>query len=188
MSEQEWLAQRERLKAEVLQELRTELVLEPSSAAPNTAAVTGSPSPLETASSSATAAQLDPALAAHVNAALERLLQERHVSSPAGTVQGQLLHGTAGLADARVRLVRMEAFRSKRSEDYRTNEYYETRTDMDGQYAFPLVEPGKYKLLWVPPGGDYWIRFIADRPDVVVKANRATVVRTIDTNRRILGE
>ena len=171
MREQERLAERERLKQEIRDELRAELGMvpmrQPTPPPPNSAAPVATESPSSRTPQTFTAPP---------------------PSVLSGGAEGRLLWGGGGLASARVRLVRMETFRSKRAADYRASDFYDGQTDAEGRYRFTATEPGEYKLLWVPPAADYWVRRLADRPDVAVESGRIGVAPEIETKRKLLGD
>jgi hypothetical protein len=54
-----------------------------------------------------------------------------------------------------------------------------TTTDAEGAYRFENVPAGEYKLTWLPQGQNQWIRRIAMRPDVKVRAGETTSAKEI---------
>ncbi len=102
-------------------------------------------------------------------------------------VEGRLLWGDGGLANARVRLVRMDVFRSKPSVEYRAGDFYDTTTDEEGRFRFPSVEFGSYKCLWAPPGADSWVRRLANNPDAIVQKGQPAAMSEIQTRRHVLN-
>lgn len=187
--EQQRRGERDRLKREILDELRAELGVAPRGKASPLAETSPQPtamkspsfeSPQTTPAALAAAIASEPASAEPAAPALPAVLASR--------VEGRLLWGGSGLASVRVRIVHMEAFRAKRAADYRANDYYDDRTDAEGRYRFTAVDPGQYKLLWVPSAADYWVRRIADRPDVTIEPGRTGVVGEIETKRKVLGD
>ncbi len=58
----------------------------------------------------------------------------------------------------------------------------ETFTDEGGFYRFEHLEPGQYKLSWVPPSGEYWVRRLRLDPDFEVKLGETTQVEPLEVH------
>ena len=62
-----------------------------------------------------------------------------------------------------------------------------TATDVQGVYRFENVPPGPYKLTWLPAGTNQWIRRIATRPDLTVRAHQTKHVKDISVALRTIN-
>lgn len=95
---------------------------------------------------------------------------------PTGAVQGQLMHRGKPIAHCRIALIPLArgigGYQLLRSG---TREV--VVTDERGNYFFPSVPPGPYKLTWLPDGETQWIRRAALRPDLTVREGQVTHVR-----------
>lgn len=109
---------------------------------------------------------------------------------PVGIAEGLVLRGDEGLADCRVKLVRLIhgetilGLLQVLKED--TAVEFTVVTDEDGQYRFENVPVGSYKLKWQLPGDKGWIRRLREGPDVLVEAEQTSVLNTIQTARGVV--
>ena len=95
-----------------------------------------------------------------------------------GTVVGRLLNKGRLLVNCQVALKPLEKGFSGYSPD-RSRRRLASTTDVHGVYRFYNVPEGAYKLSWLPAGENQWIRRIAARPDVMVRANESVHVKDI---------
>lgn len=103
-----------------------------------------------------------------------------------GTVCGRLLDARRPMANCRVALIPLR----KGWTGYRLVRSATTPsvvTDAQGVFRFERVPPGPYKLTWLPPGDDLWIRRLALRPDVVVTANETSQLDDIHAALRTIN-
>ena len=113
---------------------------------------------------------------------LRELIAERqsHAVSEKSQVSasGKILWKDQPLADCRVKAVRLEklGFGSVRLHD--TGQ--EIMTAADGSYAFEQLEPGFYKIYWVPPDGTHWIRRLRNQPDFEVQPGERTEIEPLE--------
>ena len=120
-----------------------------------------------------------------------RLSTERHVQAvrsealAVGNVKGRMLREGVGLAQCRVRLVRL-TLTGFILETYIAGDEFETLTDEDGYYRFKALPVGNYKIKWELPGDKGWIRRLKDRPDVTIKEGRTSLLKPIETHKRLL--
>ena len=109
------------------------------------------------------------------------------IAVPTGSVEGRMLFGGEPLAGCRVRLVLVEVRRGLFGTSYAQTSHLETVTDDAGEYRFLGVPTGPYKLKWVAPGGDSWIRFLSTEPDLMVEVGATVRFRDIESAQRVLG-
>lgn len=120
---------------------------------------------------------------------LQELIAERqnHGVSENSLVSavGKILWQGQPLAECKVKAVRLEklGFGSVRLDD--TGQ--EVMTAVDGSYAFEQLEPGFYKLFWVPPSGTHWIRRLRTEPDFEVRPGEHTEIEPLDVARSTLN-
>ncbi len=103
-----------------------------------------------------------------------------------GTVYGELLHNERPLANCQVMIRPM----IKTLGGYALNRAgppLRTTTDGQGVYRFDHVPPGLYKLSWLPEATNQWIRRIAVRPDLTVRAHETTHVKAISKALRTMN-
>ncbi len=95
-----------------------------------------------------------------------------------GTVVGRLLNKGRPLVSCQVAIMPLERGFSGYSTD-KSRRRLASTTDEHGVYRFGNVPEGAYKLSWLPAGENQWIRRIAARPDVTVRANESVHVKDI---------
>jgi len=64
----------------------------------------------------------------------------------------------------------------------RTDTGLETLTDEAGFYRFENLEPGQYKLSWVPSGGHHWVRRLRLDPDFEVEVGETTELEPLEVH------
>ena len=109
--------------------------------------------------------------------------------SKLGSVEGRIFQNGKPLKNCQVKLVMMEKY------GYLTNEYrivegaseIESVTDEYGVYHFANIQPGKYKMYWMPPSETGWVRRLKMDPDVVVKSGKLVTPKDIETMKRTLN-
>ena len=106
----------------------------------------------------------------------------------AGTVEGRVLWNGDPLPECRVRLVRVDENVGYVAGADAAGSVVDTVTDARGTYRFDDIPAGSYKLKWVNPGGERWIRFLATEPDLAVIAGETTSFRDIEASRRAVGD
>lgn len=118
----------------------------------------------------------------------ERDYSTAHSSKDLGSAEGRILHRNEGLKGCRVKLVRMTRYGilSKIFQDYNLDTQFETITDNDGIYHFANLPAGSYKLKWELPGDKGWIRRLRDKPDVTVEKGKKSVLKDVESNRRLV--
>lgn len=87
-----------------------------------------------------------------------------------GTVEGKIVERSKPLPGCKVKIVLLSGKGSSLT-GYRPDENVpplETVTDREGRYTFRNVPAGQYKLYWMPPREDSWVRRIQMEPDVLV--------------------
>jgi hypothetical protein len=98
-----------------------------------------------------------------------------------GSAVGQILWNGEPLSGCRIRVSLLEksgALGAVR----RTDTGFETVTDKAGFYAFEHLDPGKYKLAWVPLGGTHWVRKLRLDPDFEVNLGKVTEVEPLEVH------
>ena len=100
----------------------------------------------------------------------------------AGSVSGRILLGGQGLAECKVKLVRLpsadtlfEAYTA-----FKEGREYEAVTNEDGIYIIANIPAGPYCLKWLPKGETGWIRKLSEKPDILVQAGSMTHFKDID--------
>ena len=120
-----------------------------------------------------------------------RLSTERHSqvvrseTLAVGNVKGRMLRAGVGLAQCRVRLVQLTST-GVIFETYVAGDEFETITDENGYYRFKALPVGNYKIKWELPGDKGWIRRLKDRPDVTINEGRTSLLKPIETHKRLL--
>lgn len=109
--------------------------------------------------------------------------------SHTGRAEGYILYGGKGLDGCQVKLVRMLEGRStvRVVSAVREGIEFTTITDEQGKYCFNNLPVGSYKLKWQLPGNAGWIRRLRDKPDAVVSDGKITVIKAVETNRRLVA-
>lgn len=64
---------------------------------------------------------------------------------------------------------------------------FTTVTDEQGKYVFDNLPTGAYKMKWQLPNDKGWIRRLRDKPDAVIVEGETVVLKSVETNRRIVG-
>ncbi len=125
----------------------------------------------------------------------QRLMQaEQHpqaVRSPTqavGNVKGRMLRSGVGLAQCRVKLVRLMKMQSLGNmlTTVRTGTEFETVTNENGIYRFEALPVGEYKMKWELPGDEGWIRRLRDKSDVTIKEGKTIILKPIETSKPLL--
>lgn len=111
----------------------------------------------------------------------------RPATGYAGDAEGVILRKGVGLSGCRVKLV---AFSGTGAglRSYTKDQEYITITDKDGRYRFDQIPEGPYKIKWELPGDTGWIKRIRDRPDVTVVAGNLVVLKPIETARALVSQ
>ncbi|MHC4070885.1 MAG: carboxypeptidase-like regulatory domain-containing protein [Planctomycetota bacterium] len=113
----------------------------------------------------------------------------RPQSRPVGKAAGYILRGGKGLEACEVKLARMLTGRSAIEifSAVREGTEFTTTTDGQGRYAFNRLPAGSYKLKWQLPGNKGWIRRLQDRPDAIITDGQTTTLKSVETERRLVG-
>lgn len=104
-----------------------------------------------------------------------------------GSVHGRLLQGGAPLANCSVAIIPMQGQRFGCYCYDEDRETFVATTDAEGEYVFPHVPPGKYKMTWLPENTKQWIRRIQMKPDVFVHVGQDVRVKEIRAARRTVN-
>ncbi len=109
--------------------------------------------------------------------------------SPTGRAEGHILRSGSGLKGCEVKLVRILTSRSavEMFSAVRDGTEFTTITDGQGKYAFDRLPVGSYKLKWRLPGDKGWIRRLRDKPDAIITEGQATVLKSVETKRRLVA-
>jgi hypothetical protein len=112
-----------------------------------------------------------------------------HQPSQAGKAEGYIFRSGIGLNGCKVKLVRVLTSQSTIAvlSAIREGTEFVTITDQQGKYVFDRLPVGSYKLKWQLPGDKGWIRRLRDRPDAVISKGQTTIVKAVETNRRLAG-
>ncbi|HHT9119716.1 MAG TPA: carboxypeptidase-like regulatory domain-containing protein [Candidatus Hypogeohydataceae bacterium YC41] len=103
-----------------------------------------------------------------------------------GGVEGKITRGGNPLPGCKVKIVSMAkrgSFLFKAYSPQGDSPEFETETDREGRYVFQEVPVGDYKLYWMPPWENAWIRRIKMDPDVFVQAGKTYNPKDVDTGR-----
>lgn len=105
-----------------------------------------------------------------------------------GSAEGRMLRGGKGLAECRVKLVRMvtAGLFSEMFQNFKEGTEFETLTDEKGKYYFANLPKGAYKLKWELPGDRGWIRRLRDKPDATIENGKKSVLFDVETNRKLV--
>jgi hypothetical protein len=63
---------------------------------------------------------------------------------------------------------------------------FDTITDDQGVYRFERLPEGPYDIYWIPPGRDYWVRLLKEKPPVVIGAGTETVQPDINADMKAI--
>lgn len=109
--------------------------------------------------------------------------------SPTGRAEGHILRGGTGLKGCEVKLVRILTSRSavEMFSAVRDGTEFTTITDEQGNYVFDRLPVGSYKLKWRLPGDKGWIRRLRDKPDAVITDGQTAILKSVETERRLVG-
>lgn len=106
-----------------------------------------------------------------------------------GFLEGRILLRGTGVAGCQVKailLLPQSSFLG--GTEWRPGDEFVAKTDPQGSYRFGPIPAGKYRIKWLAPGGDAWIRRVREEPDAEVLADKTTRASDIDLGRRVLGE
>jgi hypothetical protein len=108
---------------------------------------------------------------------------------PVGSAEGGILRGGEGLQGCQVKLVRIMKPQSvfEMFNTIREGTEFVTVTGDDGKYVFDGLPVGSYKLKWQLPGDKGWIRRLRDRPDAIITEGQVTILKSVETKRRLVG-
>ncbi len=117
-----------------------------------------------------------------------RSIQWRAV--PIGTAEGLILRNGQGLAECKVKLVRIMKPQSvvEMFNTIREGAEFTTVTDEQGKYIFNKLPVGAYKLKWQLPNDTGWIRRLRDKPDAIIAEGQTAVLKSVETSRRLVGQ
>ncbi len=108
---------------------------------------------------------------------------------PAGGAEGRILRNGQGLADCKIKLIRLvrpqgmiEMFNT-----IKEGAEFSAVTDEQGKYVIDKLPAGAYKLKWQLPNDTGWIRRLRDKPDAFIEEGQVTVLDSVETNRRLAG-
>ena len=117
---------------------------------------------------------------------LSELGADRASEEVVASAKGRILWRGAPLEGCRVKAMRLEKiglFGAVRLLD----SGQEVVTAADGSYHFKSLEPGSYKLSWVPGDGTHWIRRLRSEPDFEVQSGKQTEIEPLDVARGTLN-
>lgn len=63
---------------------------------------------------------------------------------------------------------------------------FDAITDDQGVYRFERLPEGLYDIYWIPPGSDYWVRLLKEKPPVVIGAGAETVQPDINADMKAI--
>ncbi len=115
----------------------------------------------------------------------DRAVQWQRV--PVGGAEGLILRGGEGLQGCQVKLVRVLRPQSviEMFNTIREGAEFTTVTDESGKYHFDRLPVGAYKLKWQLPNDKGWIRRLRDKPDAIITEGQTTVLKSVETKRRL---
>lgn len=119
-----------------------------------------------------------------LKADVRKELHKQGVKMEFGSVEGRMLSRGIGLANCRVKLIRIA-----RASIFKMSEKgleFETVTDRNGRYVFREIPTGDYQLQWLPHGSDGWIRRLTERPDVTVEKGKTHHAKDVDMRRPVI--
>jgi hypothetical protein len=104
-----------------------------------------------------------------------------------GSVEGLILRDGEGLQGCQVKLVRVLKSQSviEMFNTIKEGAEFATVTDESGKYHFDRLPVGAYKLKWQLPNDKGWIRRLRDKPDAVITEGQTTVLKSVETKRRL---
>jgi hypothetical protein len=117
---------------------------------------------------------------------LAELGADRASEEVVASAKGKILWRGAPLEGCRVKAMRLETvglFGTVRLLD----SGQEVVTAADGSYHFKSLEPGSYKLSWVPGSGAHWIRRLRSEADFEVQSGKQTEIEPLDVARGTLN-
>ncbi|RME91691.1 MAG: carboxypeptidase regulatory-like domain-containing protein [Verrucomicrobia bacterium] len=173
---------KQEIKREVLEELRRELLESPKPAPGVAPAPPSGPSrPSESVAAPAPRPPT-PAPAAAKPAAAKAVPGQVTVEPPVefGDAEGRILWKGKPLPGCRVRLVRLESSGFLLLRSVKHGVEFETVTDEQGRYRFRHIPTGDYKLKWLTPGSNGWVRRLRDGPDVTVTAGKTARLKDVE--------
>ncbi|MHC4585388.1 MAG: prealbumin-like fold domain-containing protein [Planctomycetota bacterium] len=117
-----------------------------------------------------------------------RSIQWRAV--PIGSAEGQILRNDQGLPGCKVKIIRILKPQSvvEMLNTIREGAEFTATTDEQGQYVFEKLPVGAYKLKWQLPNDTGWIRRLRDKPDAVIIEGQTTVLKSVETSRRLVSQ
>ncbi len=109
---------------------------------------------------------------------------------PIGTAEGQILRNGQGLAGCKIKLIRILKPQSvvEMFNTIREGAEFTTVTDEQGRYVFEKLPVGAYKLKWQLPNDTGWIRRLRDKPDAIIAEGQTTVLKSVETSRRLVAQ
>ncbi|MBW8000583.1 MAG: carboxypeptidase regulatory-like domain-containing protein [Planctomycetes bacterium] len=109
---------------------------------------------------------------------------------PIGSAQGQILRNGQGLAECKIKLIRILKPQSvvEMFNTIREGAEFTTVTDEQGKYVFEKIPVGAYKLKWQLPNDTGWIRRLRDKPDAIIAEGQTAVLKSVETSRRLVGQ
>ncbi len=117
----------------------------------------------------------------------DRAVQWRRVL--VGSAEGRILRGGEGLQGCQVKLIRIMK-RQNITEMFnlvKEGAEFGTVTDEDGKYHFDRLPVGAYKLKWQLPNDKGWIRRLRDKPDAIITKGQNTVLKSVETKRKLVA-
>ncbi len=117
----------------------------------------------------------------------DRAVQWRRVL--VGSAEGLILRGGEGLQGCQVKLIRIIKRQSisEMLNVVKEGAEFGTVTDDDGKYHFDRLPVGAYKLKWQLPNDKGWIRRLRDKPDAIITEGQTTVLKSVETKRKLVA-
>ena len=108
---------------------------------------------------------------------------------PMGSAEGLILRSGQGLAECKIKLIRIMRPRSvvEMFNTIKEGAEFATVTDEQGKYVFEKLPVGAYKLKWQLPDNTGWIRRLRDKPDAVIAEGQTSVLKSVETSRGVVG-
>lgn len=101
-----------------------------------------------------------------------------------GHAEGYILRGDRGIAECKVKLLRID--RPSRRRGYQEEVEFQTLTSAEGLYRFENIPEGKYALKWQLPGEEGWIRRLHKEADVTVEPGRTHVIKSVNMSKGLV--